>query len=224
MLFLLFMTCSNNKASELILSTAYFPNVEYFALINLFDGVMIDVNETFPKQTYRNRCSILTANGPLNLVLPVSKPNGNKSLTKDVTIFDREKWHLNHTRAISSAYSTSPFYIHYIDEFIGIFDNKWDNLIDLNTEIIERILTILEISKNINYTDNFLPVENTHSDFRFAISPKVKSDLTSFDEYTQVFSDRYAFFPNLSVLDLIFNLGPRAKDYLDNVSNKILNS
>ena len=85
-------------------------------------------------------------------------------------------------------------------------------------------MTILEISKNINYTDNFLPVENTHSDFRFAISPKVKSDLTSFDEYTQVFSDRYAFFPNLSVLDLIFNLGPRAKDYLDNVSNKILNS
>ena len=224
MLFLLFMTCSNNKASELILSTAYFPNVEYFALINLFDGVMIDVNETFPKQTYRNRCSILTANGPLNLVLPVSKPNGNKSLTKDVTIFDREKWHLNHTRAISSAYSTSPFYIHYIDEFIGIFDNKWDNLVDLNTEILKRLLAILEIDKNICFTDDFIPVDNDHTDFRFTISPKVESNLTAFNEYTQVFSDRHIFFPNLSVLDLIFNLGPRAKDYLNNVADKILNS
>ncbi len=116
----------------ILLSTAYLPPVEYMALLLKYGNAIIEKEETYPKQTYRNRCSILTANGILNLSIPVSKPNGNNTKTKDISIINSSTWYTNHWRAMSSAYSGSPFFLYYKDYLQKFFIGKYDNLLEYN--------------------------------------------------------------------------------------------
>lgn len=198
------------------MSTAYLPPIEYMAYLLTRENVIIEKEETYPKQTYRNRCCILTANGILNLSIPVSKPYGNNTKTKDVTIINSDRWFTNHWRTISSAYSGSPFFLYYKDEFQEFFTGSYNNLLEFNTKLTNELLTLIGINCKIVYSDSFLiPGQaNLPLDARYSINPKKEVESKNFEEYTQVFSTKFNFIPNLSIIDLLFNLGPETRGYL----------
>lgn len=201
------------------LSTAYFPPIEYFYHILKSENIVIDNWETYKKQTYRNRCNVYSEKGLMPLTIPVTKPQGNGTKTNDILIADMNKWKGNHWKTIETAYMNSPFYEYYKEEIYEEFIKQYNKLTDFNNSLLKVILKLLEIDKQINYSESFIKPNTFPNDYRFNISPKESNSLI-FDEYIQVFSDRHGFIENMSILDLIFNLGPEAKYYLDNLKKK----
>jgi len=198
-----------------MLSTAYLPNIEYFAILLKYKNIIIEQEETYPKQTYRNRGVILSANGKLDLSIPVKKVYGNNTKTKVIQIINSNLWYTNHWRAISSAYSNSPFFLFYKDELEIFFKGKFNNLLDFNTKLTNELVNIIGANCKITYSKSFTKPNTIKNDFRFSVNPKNNSTIKNFKSYNQVFSNKYDFIPNLSIIDLLFNLGPEAKDYLD---------
>jgi hypothetical protein len=191
-----------------VLFSAYFPNIQYISKFLLHDDIIIDIYENYIKQTYRNRCEILAANGPLSLVVPVKK--NNHCLTKDIQIDYSENWQKVHERTILSSYKNSPFYEYYIDYFVPFFSNKEKYLLDFNNKILETILNILSIKPNVSFSNEF--VDFGEYNYKDIIHPKLskKKYDNEFcpEHYIQIFSEKYGFVENLSTLDLIFSEGP----------------
>ncbi len=203
--------------NEILLSTAYLPPIEYFATILQFNSLKIEKYEHYIKQTYRNRCNILTANGLLNLSIPVNKIDGNHTLIKDIRISYLSNWQSNHWRAIESAYNKSPFFLYYRDDFEKFYTQTYELLIDYNTELLKFILKKLGTSIEINFTDDFVPINNSANDIRYSIQPKQKQKSIDFPHYYQVFEEKHGFIPNVSIIDLLFNEGTESKNYLRNL-------
>ncbi len=199
----------------MLVSTAYFPPILYYAWLHQNKKVQVEQFETFPKQTYRNRCVILTANGLQSLSVPVIKPFGKKTLTRDIKIAYDEAWQQLHWRAIKTAYNSSPFLLYYQDDLAAFFKQKHIFLLDLNEAIIRLINNLMEWNIEVTRTTDFVhPHElSAQEDKRFSLSPKEDQKL-GLAPYIQVFSEQYPFYENLSILDLIFNLGPEAESYL----------
>ncbi len=195
-----------------LFSSAYFPPVSYMQALVRADEVMIECQETYPKQTYRNRCYIYSANGKLPLIVPVIKPNGNQTKTKDILISYEEPWQKNHARALESAYNASPYFLYYRDDIEDILFSHHELLLDLNLDILRKIFELLGIEKKINLNTRF-EKKPEGIDLRNHFSPK-KEERISFGEYFQVFSTKHGFISNLSILDLLFNLGPESHNYL----------
>lgn len=195
-----------------LLSTAYFPSISYMARFLQEDAPVVEVWETYRKQTYRNRCRVMTANGVESLSVPVVKVNGNHTMTKDVAISTVEPWQHIHNCCLESAYKASPYFDHYYDYLRPIFEGHFDRLIDLNDAAMKAILKMLKTKKEIVHTTNY--VREAENDLREAFSPKKAVEASRFPTYYQVFSEKFPFAADLSVLDLIFNLGPEARDYL----------
>lgn len=212
-----------NGPQKLLISTSYLGPISYFSRIAHAELVQMDLFEHYLKQTYRNRCLILTANGIHPLSIPVIKVNGNHTLVRDIQISNREKWQLNHWRAISSAYSNSPYFLFYENDFQSVFFKGHKLLWQFNEDMIKVILRCLGLSKSIIYSSAYVSELPTGSeDLRLAFSPKKVLE-TPFPAYSQVFDDRFTFAPDLSILDLLFNLGPDAKDYLLGIPRDISN-
>jgi hypothetical protein len=205
----------DSKKNSILLSTAYLPPIEYFYYLLHSERIIIEQFETYPKQTYRNRCTILTGNGKLSLSIPVTKVNGNHTLSKDVLLFNDEKWQLKHWRAIRAAYTASPFFLYYADELEVFFTEKHAHLIDFNLKLTQMLCQMIGFYPEITLTTSFTKNAGNSIDLRNAISPKKGATLRDFPAYTQVFSDRNKFVPNLSIIDLIFNLGPETLSYLN---------
>ena len=203
--------------STILLSTAYLPPIKYFALLAQHSSSIVEVKESYPKQTYRNRCAVLGANGKLNLSIPVKKINGNNSKTEEIEIINTSNWYLNHWRTITSAYSNSPYFLYYKDDLEKYFHGDFSNLIKLNTAITKELLTIIGINHEIKFSDEFKTPGNNKLDFRYSISPKINTSNNEFDKYIQVFSNKFGFMANLSIIDLLFNLGPDTHSYLKNL-------
>ncbi len=206
------------KTSEsgLLLSTAYFPPIHYLKMIGKFADVLIEKHENYNKQSYRNRCNILSANGVLPLIVPVKRSRGKKTVISDIKPDNSYGWQRLHRISIESAYRSAPFYEFYIDDIIPFFESKYDYLLDLNLEILEKMLEILNIDINIRFTDKYQSDSPPGIlDKRNDIHPKIKEPITKFinDEipYNQVFNNRSGFVPRLSIIDLIFNKGPDAE-------------
>ncbi len=199
----------------MLLSTAYFPPILNYAWFLQSNDISIEQFETYPKQTFRNRCIILTANGLQSLSVPIIKPFGTKTLTRDIKISYDEPWQQLHWRAIKTAYNSSPFLLYYQDEMEELFSKKHNFLLDLNEDIIQLINKFMEWEVKTKRTETFIfPNElSVKEDKRFSLSPK-NSYKFGLPTYIQVFSDQYPFFENISILDLIFNLGPEAEAYL----------
>ena len=197
-----------------IMSTAYFPPVEYILKIYSSGGIIVDGHENYLKQTYRNRCYILTANGKLALTIPVIKTEGNHTPVNKIIIDDSEKWQQNHWRAIQSAYNSSPFFLFYQDEIQQFFETKHKNLFDFNISILTTILEQIGLPTKIKVSTSYEKEYPGMVDLRNSISPK-KNFTIDFLPYFQVFDNKFGFTPNLSILDLLFNLGPETGSYLN---------
>ena len=199
-----------------LFTTAYFPSISYMARFLKEDAPVIEVWETYHKQTYRNRCRVMTANGVESLCVPVVKVNGNHTMTKDMVISTVEPWQHIHSRCLESAYMAAPYFEHYYDYLRPIFESHFERLIDLNDAALKVILKMLKVNKEIVHTKDY--VREAENDLREAFSPKRQVDASLFPTYYQVFSEKYPFAPDLSVLDLIFNEGPEASNYLKQIS------
>jgi hypothetical protein len=201
-----------------IFSTAYLPPIHYFRFLTLYDEIYIESHETYPKQTFRNRCVIYSANGPIPLIIPVEKPFGNRTKIKEVRIDNTVKWRKEHWRALESAYRSSAYFEYVHDYFKPFFDKEMTYLWDLNLHLLETIKSILEIKVRIKETYEFKKeYGENYSDYRYSINPKShKAQIQSFEplQYFQVFAHKAGFVPNLSIFDLICNSGMESIVYL----------
>jgi hypothetical protein len=200
-------------ADKIWVSSAYFPPVEYFSLILKADEIFIEREENYIKQTYRNRCNILSAQGVQKLSVPVHLSRLPKTPVKEIRIDYSKRWQQVHLRAITASYNSSPYFEFYFESIKSIILKNHDFILDLNMELTQSVLNMIKIRKVISYTTDFLPVLNKEKDFRYSISPKKDSGFIT-KKYFQVFNSEKGFTPNLSIIDLIFNLGPEAVDYL----------
>lgn len=206
-----------SEASVTLFSSLYLAPVEYYYALNKCKKAVIEVNDNYQKQSYRNRCIIAGANGPLTLSIPIVKPDSAKCLMKDIRIADHANWRHLHWNAIVSAYNSSPFFQFYEDDFRPFYEKKIPFLHDFNEQLRILICRLTGIEKNITYSKAYI-TESTESteciiDFRETIHPKLKSDFRT-DPYYQVFSGKLGFQNNLSILDLLFNMGNESVFYL----------
>lgn len=209
----------HHNANAILLSTAYFPPLQYLSKFVLFEKVYIEQFENYTKQTYRNRCEILGANGPVPLVVPVVKGRGKKIKIKDLQISYDTDWQRNHWRTLFSAYNSSPFFEFYKDDILPFFEKRRKYLLDLNLSIHETLCNLMEIDTPLNLTDDFEEIPENTLNYREFLSPKknktLPDPLFKPQEYTQVFSEKFGFISNLSILDLLFNEGPNSIHILE---------
>lgn len=205
--------------SKILLNTAYFPPVPYFSCMKANEEVLVEQWENYGKQSYRNRCEILSANGVLTLSVPVKKADTPKFLVRDACIDYSIRWQKLHFKGVESAYKNSPYYDYYIDDLIVFFEKKEKYLLDLNTRILEKIRDILGLSCEILLTGNYRASVEDIADMRDVLHPKPsrrtgENPDFKVKEYTQTFADRFPFKPGLSILDLLFNTGPGIQEWL----------
>jgi hypothetical protein len=198
---------------EIVLATAYLPPIEYFARIKESDEIYIEREENYLKQSYRNRCIIIAADKPQVLTVPVFLGSLHKTHIKDIRIDYSKRWQHVHLGALMSAYGSSPFFIHYYDIIEKIILGRHEYLLDLNMEFLNAAMKVLKLERRIAYTDEFQPAGNKPGDYRYSISPKIKS-IYKPKEYIRVFGDHNQFIDGISIADLIFNAGPDASFYL----------
>ena len=198
--------------SKVLLSTAYLPPVAWLSAIAHSGSALIEACESFQKQSYRNRCTICTADGPQILQVPIL--HSGSRLIRDIRIDYSKSWQHLHRHAISTAYGPSPFYQYYWDHLDAILSRNHEFLFDLNLEMTEKILELLHLRTPVALTADYEPNPSGMVDLRSAISPKREPEGSPFKEYYQVFNSRLGFIPNLSIIDLLFCEGPEATAYL----------
>jgi len=194
--------------SEIMLSTAYLAPVEYYSEMAKAEAVFIENCDFYEKQTYRNRCQIAAANGSMALSIPVEKSGQEKILTRDVRISQHNDWQLNHWRSIESAYNSTPFFEYYKDDLLPFYEKKWIFLWDFNQEIQSKVLELLNLQIEIQLTGEYKKIQDEKIlDLRETIHPKKENKFVNCNPYYQVFEQRFGFQPNLSIIDLLFNMG-----------------
>jgi hypothetical protein len=203
-----------HQQMTIILHPTYFPNIAHFTAIANAKDVMFEVDDNFLKQTYRNRTYIYGANGKLALNIPVIHTQKNRQKYRDVKIFNETKWQDLHWKSLLSAYRTSPFFEFYEDELQPLFHTKADYILDYNLKCFEVICDCLQLDLQTSKSEIYQKTIEDTNDFRYLVNAK-KEQPQNFDSYTQVFSDKHGFIPNLSILDLLFNEGPNALNYLE---------
>jgi hypothetical protein len=193
---------------NVLLSTTYFGPIQWYQKLYRAEEVWIEQHESFLKQTYRNRCIIATTQGTQALTVPVER--SGSSLIKDIRISDHGNWRHLHWNALQSAYGESPFFEYYEDDLRPFFEKRWDYLLDFNEAIREKMCELIDIQPHVNLTNHF--TVEAAGDFRSAIQPKHPAPDPDFEprRYYQVYEAKHGFLPNLSIVDLLFNMGPEA--------------
>ena len=197
---------------EYLLPISYLGPVAYYSAILQSEEIFIETKEHFIKQSFRNRCTIMGANGTQTLTIPKERKSSDKTLISDISISNQDNWQKSHWQSIVSSYNSSPFFEYYKDELLPFYNTKHNNLFYFNLKITKIILGFLQVKKELNFTSNFQK-EFNGSDFRSS-----EFILENQEEYQQVFSDKHSFTPNLSILDVLFNLGPETTSYLERQS------
>ena len=195
--------------TQVLLHPTYFPSIAQFHLI-LNNPCVLEVSDNYQKQTLRNRAYIYGANGKQALNLPIKHVGGDtgRQLFKDVKVENNFPWQRLHWKSLETAYRTSPYFEYYEDDLARIFD--------VNLDTIETILACLLVHINFDKTKGYEAEPQGVKDYRFLSSAKKEYPITM-PPYHQIFSDKYGFIPNLSILDLLFHEGPNTQEYLTKV-------
>ena len=191
-----------------ILPSAYMPSVEYVARL-LREECVIDLGENYIKRSERNRASILSANGVMQLTVNVENANRPRQKMRDVKIDYSKRWQHQHRVAIESAYRSSPYYDYYADRFTPLFEREWERLVELNMATLEAVCKTLKI-KTPRISETYITASEGDLDLR----DKKRGSTLCAEPYIQVFDDRLPFAPNLSIFDLLMCEGPEAINYL----------
>ena len=206
---------------NVLLSTTYFGPVQWYQKLYRADEVWIERYESFQKQTYRNRCIIATTQGTQALTVPVERSSRNEeSRIKDLHISDHGNWRHLHWNALRSAYGDSPFFMYYEDDLRPFFEQRWDYLFDFNEAIRQKVCELIDIHPSVEYTEEYIsaidPQTSDIVDYREVIHAKHPQPDKDFvpRRYWQVFERKHGFQPNLSILDLLFNMGTESVFYL----------
>jgi hypothetical protein len=209
----------------ILLPLTYLGPIQYYSKFLLEGRFVVEQYDSYVKQTYRNRCVILGANGPVILTIPIKKKRGQKNLVKDIIIDYDTDWRRLHWRGIISAYNSSPFFEFYRDRFEPFYLKKYSFLVDYCFTLTKDVLNLMIIDVDLILSDSYIFPKNKRiiHDFRELIHPKTdikEDDYFRSVTYQQVFSGKWGFIPNLSILDLLFNLGPEALVILKNSVKK----
>lgn len=197
-----------------LLHPTYFSSISHWIAIVKADALIFEVNDSYQKQTYRNRANIYSANGKLSLTVPVIFSQKNRQLYRDIKIHNDDKWQALHWKSLLSSYRTSPFFEYYEDDLAPLFHTKQDYLMDFNFQCFDAILECLQLDVPYDKTESFELEPINTNDFRFLANARKEKDY-EFSEYTQVFINKHGFISNLSILDLLFNEGPSTMTYLE---------
>nr|WP_315157700.1 WbqC family protein [uncultured Flavobacterium sp.] len=199
-----------------LLHPSYFPSISHFAAMAQSDSITFEMEDNFQKQTNRNRTYIYSPNGIQLLNIPIKHSNLSHQKTKDIKIEQEFDWQKQHFKSLEAAYRSSPFFEYFEDDLLPIFQKKHAFLMDLNFEALEITAKCLRMKFEFDTTtEYFHEIGNPEIiDFRYLVNGK--KDHSLFEPYTQVFDDKHGFLNNLSVLDLLFNEGKFAMDYLKN--------
>jgi len=202
-------------ANGVVLPMLYLPPVEYFIELNKYkNDILLEREEHFPKQTYRNRANICSPDGVLALVVPVVKGSKNHTKIKDVRISYDFTWQRLQWMSLQACYRRSAYFEYYEDDFAPFYEKSKETfLFDYNEQLLHLLLKLLKINTTINYTPTYEAVHPGLTDLRSALSPKIESRFNQ-KPYFQVFEEKNGFLKNLSVVDLLFNQGPQALNYL----------
>lgn len=175
------------------LHSTYLGPVSWWQALNRADAVVIDCGEHYVKQTCRNRCRILMPDGPQDLVVPVcSAPNHTPM--RDIRISDHGQWRHHHWSALRTAYGKSPFFEYLADDFAPLYERRFTFLVDFNEELRRVVASLLDVETPVSRSDAYVRAEQLPT-------PTLRP-------YYQVFANRLGFQQDLSIADLLFNMGP----------------
>ena len=201
--------------SSAIFPLFYLPPISYFSGLKDFEGnFIIEKEEHFPKQTYRNRAKIYSPNGTLDLIIPVIRGANAHTSIKDVRISNDFNWQRLHWKSLESCYRKSAYFEYYEDELAHFYQKKFEFLFDYNLQLLQWLLKQLKKPTELHFTEEYHQDIPAELDFRSKIHFKNEQNPIAAKPYFQVFDDRHGFQPNLSIADLLFNQGPQAKSYL----------
>jgi len=209
----------------ILLPLTYFGPVQFYSKFFLEGSKVIEQYDHYIKQTYRNRCIIFGANGPVLLTIPVKRKHGIKNPGKDIMIDYDTDWRRLHWRGILSAYNSAPFFEFYRDTIEPFYLKKYNFLVDYCFDIITEMLVAIDIQTDVSLSKEYIfPGDKSILyDFREMITPKKDSREDKMFQpvkYQQVFGEKYKFIPNLSIIDILFNMGPEAKSLILKSINK----
>jgi len=206
--------------TPVIIPLNYLPSVSWWATAIRYGDVILEIHETFPKQTYRNRCHIYSAQGSLPLIIPVVRTFGNHTRTLEVNTDQAQSWQKIHWRTIVSAYNKSPYFLYYKDSFQPFFMEPAGLLTDFNLGLLQlccKVLKLRDIKFSLSET---YQQSYPFPDFRQLLHPKKDVSLAGFMEfprYIQPFEEKHGFIQDLSIIDLLFNEGPGATEILHRI-------
>jgi len=200
--------------NTILLHPTYFPSIVQMVAMAQAEKVVLEIQDNYQKQTYRNRAYIAHANGKLLLNVPIKhSKNGLRQKTKEVPIENSFPWQSQHWKSLQTAYRTSPFFEYYEDDLVSLFMEPATHLLDHNLNLMNRLLELLGLETSVETTSEYI-IEPRQKDLRYLANAKQEKQY-SLATYTQVLEAHHDFLPNLSVLDLLFNKGPNALEYLE---------
>lgn len=204
----------------ILIELQYLPNIQYFTKFLKYDKVILEQSENYVKGSFRNRCQILSANGPISISIPLQKGKNQQQSIKSVKIFNEDKWQNQHWTAIKSAYGSAPYFDYYEASLQQLIKQPFENLWDFNFNLLEWLIKQLKLDTVVEVTSEFEQRPNSGiKDWRNNITPKKHKQKIdpSFEPtyYAQVFEDKFGFVANLSILDLLFCTGPQASLILE---------
>ncbi|MDN3707676.1 WbqC family protein [Myroides ceti] len=197
---------------DILIHPTYFPSISHFAAIVQAKSITFETDDNFQKQTNRNRMYIYSANGIQLLNIPIKHSNTVHQKFRDVQLETAFNWQKQHFKSLEAAYRTSPFFEYFEDDIRSLFEKKHRFMMDLDLETYDLVCNCLGIQADYFKTEEYHKEVKEQSDFRFLANGK--KDMHQFEPYPQVFEEKHGFINNLSILDLLFNEGRYAVDYL----------
>lgn len=201
---------------DILIHPTYFPSISHFVAMTKADNIIFEAEDNFQKQTNRNRMYIYSPNGIQMLNIPVKHVKESHQKFKDVKIENAFNWQKQHFKSLEAAYRTSPFFEYFEDDLRPIFEKQHTFMMDLNFQILDIVTDCLGMDFKYTQTAEYFHEVTDKTDFRKLTNGK--KDTAEFEPYTQVFEEKHGFINNLSILDLLFNEGRYAMEYLKNQS------